>query len=89
MEEMKTDNSDFVVTSSDSELVIDVGEKGKFVFTIDYELSRINLVSPVSGVFQYAYDEDTMQWLNSNDNHDIRGLITRDLLRYWKGLPNF
>lgn len=89
MEDMKTHNNNFTITSSESELVVDVGDKGKFVFTIDYEMSRINFLSPVSGVFQYTYDETTMQWLDSNDNHDIRGLVTRDLLRYWKGLPNF
>ena len=89
MEDMKTHNSNFIVTSSESELIVDVGDRGKFVFTIDYEMSRINLISPISGVFQYDYDESTMQWLNTSDNHDIRGLVTRDLLRHWKGLPNF
>jgi frataxin-like iron-binding protein CyaY len=84
-------NPSFLITNNEGneEVILDVGAKGKFVLKTDHEIQRLNLSTPISGVFQYKYDNATGEWLCEVDNHDIRGLITRDLIRYFRGCPSF
>ena len=89
MENMKEFNSEFHVTYCESKLVVDTGEKGQFIFEIDKADEKIMLVSPVSGVFHYEFDVETGEWISCLDRHDIRGLVTRDLLKHWKGCPKY
>ena len=87
---MKANNNEFVIdTIDESKLIVDTGERGQFVFTIDNDNEVMNFVSPISGVYQYVFDEETGEWLNSLDGHDIRGMITRDLIKHFKGCPSW
>lgn len=77
-------------TGTDS-LELDCGSKvGKYMFGVDYEEERITYQSPLSGNLEYMVDdEDGGVWLNARDGHDMRGIITRDLLRHAAGLCKF
>ncbi len=86
---MVASNRNFVLSHSPEELRLDVGVRGIFIFTINHEMNCITLSSPVSGIFEYSYDPESGQWLNCRDHHDMRGLVTRDLLRYFEGCPSF
>ena len=68
-------------------LLFDVGVKGSYIFTVDRQQERVNVQSPISGTYSYAYDGE--HWLSVMDGHDMRGLITRDLLRHCRGCPMF
>jgi frataxin-like iron-binding protein CyaY len=74
---------------SDDELSVDTGKKGKYIFRVDHENTQLFVASPMSGNFNYSYDPASGYWLGTNDNHDMRGLVTRDLLRHCTGLPDF
>jgi frataxin-like iron-binding protein CyaY len=89
MEDMKTLNNEFLITHEDSTLTVDTGEKGQFIFSIDIENEKFRFSSPVSGVFQYEYDEESGEWLSSVDRHDVRGLLTRDFIKHWIGVPKW
>jgi frataxin-like iron-binding protein CyaY len=68
-------------------LLFDVGVRGSYIFTVDRQQERVNVQSPISGTYSYAYDGE--YWLSVMDGHDMRGLITRDLLRHCCGCPMF
>ena len=70
-------------------LCLNAGSKGSYIFTVDRQLERINVQSPISGTYSYTYNEEHGWWYSVIDNHDMRGLITRDLLRHCRGCPMF
>jgi hypothetical protein len=43
----------------------------------------------MSGVITYKFDPDTREWLSEKDGHDMRGMVTRDILRVYRGCPDF
>jgi frataxin-like iron-binding protein CyaY len=89
LEPMVEANPAFILDYSNDELKLDVGERGCFILKIDYEVEKLNFLTPISGVFEYEYDESTHEWVGVEDRHDIREMITRDLLRYFRGCPQF
>lgn len=89
LEPMMELNKEFVLNKNDDELVLDVGVRGKVILSVDMKKECLFLSSPTSGIFEYLYDPETQQWLGSVDRHDIRGMITRDLIRHFRGMPNF
>ena len=78
---------------SPNELNLDCVEHGSYVFKLDHETERLVVSTPVSGTLEYFYDNldnpDEGRWLNLRDGHDVRGLITRDLLRHAAGCTRF
>ena len=70
-------------------LNVDFGEKGSYSFDIDPTQQLLLVISPISGVYQYRYDQEQDNWLSVVDNHDMRGLVTRDMLRHCIGCPKF
>mmetsp|Transcript_24473 Transcript_24473/g.35986 ORF Transcript_24473/g.35986 Transcript_24473/m.35986 type:complete len:150 (+) Transcript_24473:35-484(+) len=86
MEEM---NDKFEIIRHDDELNVDCGEHGFWWFRICYEDEALHMNTPRSGSFSYKFDIASKEWLNEHDRHDIRGLITRDMIRGHKGLPAF
>mmetsp|Transcript_2307 Transcript_2307/g.2426 ORF Transcript_2307/g.2426 Transcript_2307/m.2426 type:complete len:233 (-) Transcript_2307:1-699(-) len=80
--ELSIDNDPIVLT-------LETGVKGPYIFSIDRQNERLIVQSPISGIFQYAWDVESKLWLGSVDRHDLRGLITRDLLRHATGLCAF
>jgi len=68
---------------------LDTGEKGFYIFSVDWANEFLTIQTPISGVRQYAYVPEGDTWLNTIDGHDMRGLVTRDLLRHSRGMPKF
>ena len=89
LEPMMELNEEFKLNTTDDELILDVGPRGQVVLSVDTKQECLCLSTPISGVFEYLYDVETGQWLGSVDRHDMRGMITRDLLRHFRGMPNF
>lgn len=84
------DLNEMDIISSPDSLTVDFGKtQGQYTLKVDRENQRLNLLSPVSGIIQYYFEPESAQWLSSTDNHDIRGLITRDMLRHCRGCPKF
>lgn len=68
---------------------LDVGEKGFYIFSVDWLMELLTVQTPISGIRQYEYEPEEDTWLNTIDRHDMRGLVTRDLLRHSRGCPKF
>ena len=60
-------------------------DQGIFSFRVDPVQQVINATTPVSGGLQYYFDGEA--WLNVHDDHDIRGIIVRDMLRITSSAP--
>lgn len=83
-------NDPFEIIQEQDSLRIFLGDrKGTFILAIDREELNVRLTSPVSGVITYEYDDASGQWLSNQDGHDIRGIITRDMIRICTGYPKF
>lgn len=85
-------NKDFeLIVQPRTEIRLKVGnnERGHYIFTPNYENELLRVNSPYSGSFEYYYDTETENWLCVVDNHDMRGIITRDLLKHCIGCPQF
>ncbi len=70
-------------------ITLNTGSKGYYVFTIDSVIQKLIIQTPISGMLQYYYDVNENLWLNVLDKHDMRGLVTRDLLRHSLGMAKF
>jgi hypothetical protein len=77
------------IQRNENDLLIDTGLKGKFRFTIDDVKENLVLSSPQSGIIPYYFCPETFEWLSVRDNHDLRGMVTRDWLRLHSGCPQF
>jgi frataxin-like iron-binding protein CyaY len=87
VEPMQSLNSGFtVVKGGDQELLI-TSARGRFVFGVDEAQHTISMQSYVSGKHFYAFDASEGVWLSVKDGHDIRGLVTRDLIKHCTGCP--
>ena len=76
-------------TDAEGGLTLDMGANGAYVFSRDPSTRSVKVQSPVSGVFGYHFDRESGQWLSQTDGHDLRGLVTRDVLRHCVGCPRF
>ena len=48
---------DPLVLADDSlTLCLNAGNKGSYIFTVDRQLERLNVQSPISGTYSYTYD---------------------------------
>ena len=82
-------NPVFKIEKKPNELSVDTGEKGKYTFSLNYNTLKLTVASPMSGNFNYRYDSDSGYWLGTQDGHDMRGLVTRDMIRHCTGMPKF
>jgi frataxin-like iron-binding protein CyaY len=78
-----------ITRTTPNELVLDTGAKGKYKFRVDDVKENLVLSSPLAGIIFYYFSLETQQWLSVRDNHDFRGLVTRDWLRIHAGCPLF
>ena len=67
----------------------DLSERGAYVIQCDSKDEVIRINYPYGGNFEYAYDTETKQWLSVMDKHDMRGMLTRELLKHCVGCPIF
>lgn len=63
--------------------------RGKYRFYPERDRKILTLVSYFSGFHNYYFDIEDKLWLSDSDKHDMRGLITRDIMRHWNGMPHF
>jgi len=86
-------NAEYKLTRSQAprneSISLDAGDKGFYIFSVDWANELLTVQTPISGVRQYEYSPDDGTWLNTIDKHDMRGLVTRDLLRHCRGCPKF
>jgi len=85
-------NKDFeLIVKPGEEIRLKVGnsERGHYVFIPNYDSELLRVNSPYSGTFEYFHCPDTENWLCVIDRHDMRGIITRDLLKHCIGCPQF
>lgn len=86
---MKALNKDFEFVKLAGEFQVNTGENGWFMFKINNNEKSIYMASPISGPFEYKYCPENKNWLNTLDKHDMRGMIVRDMLRKFIGMPKF
>jgi frataxin-like iron-binding protein CyaY len=87
VEPMQSINSGFTVVTGGEHALLVTSERGKFVFDTDEVHYTLSMQSYVSGKHFYAFDSSEGVWLSVKDGHDIRGLLTRDLLKHCAGCP--
>jgi hypothetical protein len=74
------------VTSGFEEVTLSCGkDQGMFSFKVDAVQQVINASTPINGGLQYYFDGEA--WLNVHDDHDIRGIIVRDMLKITSSAP--
>lgn len=75
-------NAGSAYEDDNGDVIVDYGEnRGEMRFVVNAENRTLDVISPVSGGLQYAYDVSTDSWLHVHDRHDLRGIIVRDFLR--------
>jgi len=62
--------------------------KGSLYLTVDKQQRLLDLQSFLSGAQQYYFDIQEREWLSKSDKHNLRGVITRDLIRHSRGRPD-
>jgi hypothetical protein len=62
--------------------------KGKLAFSKDTTRPVLIYQSFNSGSHNYMFNTDEGLWLSDQDEHDIRGIVTRDLIKHNIGMPN-
>jgi hypothetical protein len=86
---MATDRS----REEDGVFVINLGDESELgaslSFQVDTELRQLNYFSPVSGKLRYHFCGETGTFRSVEDDHDVVGILTRDLMRAVKGAPMF
>ena len=63
--------------------------EARFELTLQTAKEQLQLYSTISGLQHYEFSAATGTWINTEDGHDMEGLLTRDLLRLCVGCPNF
>jgi len=66
-----------------------VSPRGKYSLHVSSDRQKLIFQSFISGYHQYYFDTEDQLWLSIKDKHDLRGLLTRDLLKHVIGCPNF
>lgn len=94
MEPMKAHNEVFDIVRSQNEdgenLTIRLKpSEGQYVFQVYNDMTRLTMVSPMSGSFTYVLCSQTGQFVGMDDGHICEGMLVRDLIRHCNGLPQF
>jgi hypothetical protein len=64
-------------------------QRAKFAFSVLEDTQTIEFFSPNSGCRSYAWNTERRRWLSVTDGHDMEGLVTRDMMRFIYGVPEF
>ena len=94
---MKEVNEDFDVQQStidagERSIVVNLGSAGDYnILTIQTANDRrvLDYFSPASGKLVYAYCDETNTFRSIDDDHDLLGILARDLIKDAKGFPAF
>eukprot|EP01039_Chlorochromonas_danica_P003420 gene3418-3747_t len=82
-------NENFSVTFTNPEQLVVQTQRGKYTIHPDHTRQILVMQSYISGFHNYYFDPVDKVWLSVKDNHDLRGLFTRDLMRHCAGCPSF
>jgi hypothetical protein len=63
--------------------------EGQYVFQVHDDMTRLTMISPMSGSFTYVLCSRTGQFVGMDDGHICEGMLVRDLIRHCNGLPQF
>ena len=66
---------------------VDAADAGVTAASLSSESKFLRFQTYISGVHHYSYIEQEDVWRSVQDDHDVRGLITRDLLKHCAGCP--
>ena len=93
---MKKFNDVFEVQSQpedteDRELSMHLDPKfGFFHLRVDNDNVTAQITTPTSGYVEYVPSASKNgEWVNTDDSHDLIGMVVRDLIRNSNGLPKF
>jgi frataxin-like iron-binding protein CyaY len=65
--------------TQDDILLVRIETYGDYLFKLNQSEQSLTMVSPLSGVFKYYYDELNERWLNTKDDHLLEELILREI----------
>jgi hypothetical protein len=88
IEPMVKQNDNFKVYFAEENHLVVETSRGNFDFRPDYKEGWLVLKSYISGYQNYRFDPEEGQWLSVKDNHDMRGLVIRDLIHHCVGCPD-
>ena len=63
--------------------------KGKLQFIKDATRPILIYVSYTSGNLNYYFNSEDGLWRSDRDDHELRGIVLRDLIKFNKGMPKF
>jgi len=63
--------------------------EGQYVFQVYDDMTRLTMISPMSGSYTYVLCSRTGQFVGMDDGHICEGMLVRDLIRHCNGLPKF
>lgn len=72
-------------TGTEDVLHVHIRDFGDYVFKTNKAEQLIQLTSPKSGVWNYAYDPDNDRWVCSKDGHLVDELLLREILKHCNG----
>jgi frataxin-like iron-binding protein CyaY len=85
---LKEQNNFKISFTEGKELKIET-QRGPYRIHPDVKNNTMEFQSYQSGYTSYYFEPELKQWLSTKDDHDLRGLLTRDILRHWSGVPQF
>jgi hypothetical protein len=85
---LKEQNNFNITFTEGKELKIETS-RGPYRIHPDVKNSTMEFQSYQSGYSSYYFEPELKVWLSTKDDHDLRGLLTRDILRHWSGVPQF
>ena len=68
------------------QMEIDVKGIGPYRFWIDDATNLFQLISPISGTYNYHYDESNGFWVSKEQVHIMDELLSREFLAHTRGL---
>ena len=91
-------NENFDCSFQDVDHLVVKSTRGNFEFKPDYHNSNLVVKSYITGYLNYRFEPAPRSangvtgaghWLSIKDGHDMRGLVTRDLLKHCAGCVQF
>jgi len=71
-------------------LSIEMGpNKGSFIVSKEVDSRKLVLFTPSAGTHKYIFDQTEERWVSDSDGHVMLELLTRELLKVGRGMPNF
>ena len=64
---------------------INIKKIGQYALKIDYESQTLSLVTPLSGIHTYKFDDTNQWWLSIKETHNIEEMLMREFSEFAKG----